>query len=94
MLTLRQRATYAESAVRYAAAEPARVGRASGRALRGHDRDHRAGRRELDRGRGQLRSCTWPDAVLHRVPMQRLEQHLDPAQFLRVHRSAIVRIDQ
>jgi len=29
--------------------------------------------------------------VLHRVPLGRLEQHLDPGQFLRVHRSAIVR---
>jgi len=29
--------------------------------------------------------------VLHRVPLRRLEQHLDPAQFLRVHRSALVR---
>jgi len=29
--------------------------------------------------------------LLHRVPIGRLEQHLDPASFLRVHRSAIVR---
>ena len=29
--------------------------------------------------------------VLHRVPLARLEQHLDPASFLRVHRRALVR---
>jgi two-component system LytT family response regulator len=33
-------------------------------------------------------------AVLHRVTLSRLETLLDPAQFLRVHRSAIVRRDQ
>jgi DNA-binding LytR/AlgR family response regulator len=32
--------------------------------------------------------------VLHRVTLSRLEQHLDPACFLRVHRSAIVRVGQ
>ena len=30
--------------------------------------------------------------VLHRVPLARLEQHLDPACFLRVHRRALVRV--
>jgi two-component system LytT family response regulator len=29
--------------------------------------------------------------LLHRVPLSRLEAHLDPAQFVRVHRGAIVR---
>jgi len=29
--------------------------------------------------------------VLHRVPLAKLEQHLDPASFLRVHRRALVR---
>ena len=33
-------------------------------------------------------------SVLHRVTLSRLETLLDPAQFLRVHRSAIVRRDQ
>ncbi|WP_377702609.1 LytR/AlgR family response regulator transcription factor [Pseudoduganella sp. UC29_71] len=32
--------------------------------------------------------------VLHRVTLSRLEQHLDPAVYLRVHRSAIVRLEQ
>ncbi|KQW89951.1 LytTR family transcriptional regulator [Massilia sp. Root418] len=32
--------------------------------------------------------------VLHRVTLSRLEQHLNPACFLRVHRSAIVRVGQ
>ena len=32
--------------------------------------------------------------VLHRVPLSRLEQSLDPRRFLRVHRRAIVRADQ
>lgn len=32
--------------------------------------------------------------VLHRVALSRLEQHLDPACFVRVHRSAIVRVQQ
>lgn len=32
--------------------------------------------------------------VLHRVALSRLEKHLDPASFMRVHRSAIVRCDQ
>ncbi len=32
--------------------------------------------------------------VLHRVALSQLEKHLDPAIFLRVHRSAIVRHDQ
>ncbi|MGJ9418344.1 LytR/AlgR family response regulator transcription factor [Massilia sp. CMS3.1] len=31
---------------------------------------------------------------LHRVALSRLEEHLDPAQFLRVHRSSIVRREQ
>ena len=32
--------------------------------------------------------------VLHRVALSQLEKHLDPASYLRVHRSAIVRCDQ
>ncbi|MFZ6871747.1 LytR/AlgR family response regulator transcription factor [Undibacterium sp. Di27W] len=32
--------------------------------------------------------------VLHRVALSQLEKHLDPACFIRVHRSAIVRCDQ
>jgi len=32
--------------------------------------------------------------VLHRVALSLLEKHLDPALFMRVHRSAIVRCDQ
>ncbi|MFZ6741982.1 LytR/AlgR family response regulator transcription factor [Undibacterium sp. JH2W] len=32
--------------------------------------------------------------VLHRVPLSKLEEYLDPQQFLRVHRSVIVRTDQ
>jgi two-component system, LytTR family, response regulator len=32
--------------------------------------------------------------VLHRQPLGKLEEHLDPTRFLRVHRSAIVRADQ
>lgn len=32
--------------------------------------------------------------VLHRMPLSQMEQCIDPAQFLRVHRGAIVRIDQ
>jgi two-component system LytT family response regulator len=33
-------------------------------------------------------------AILYRASMTRLEQHLDPQHFLRIHRSTIVRIDQ
>jgi two-component system LytT family response regulator len=32
--------------------------------------------------------------ILHRLPLSKLEEHLDPQTFLRVHRSAIVRVDQ
>jgi len=32
--------------------------------------------------------------LLHRVPIGTLERHLDPAMFVRVHRSALVRADQ
>ena len=32
--------------------------------------------------------------VLHRVPIGSLERHLDPGTFVRVHRSALVRMDQ
>jgi two-component system LytT family response regulator len=32
--------------------------------------------------------------VLHRVAISTLERHLDPGSFMRVHRSALVRIDQ
>ena len=32
--------------------------------------------------------------VLHRVPLSKLEEYLDPQQFIRVHRGAIVRRDQ
>ena len=32
--------------------------------------------------------------ILHRLPLAKLEQSLDPQAFLRVHRSAIVRADQ
>ncbi|MCH8618225.1 LytTR family DNA-binding domain-containing protein [Undibacterium sp. TS12] len=32
--------------------------------------------------------------VLHRVPLSKLEEYLDPQQFLRVHRSVIVRTEQ
>jgi two-component system LytT family response regulator len=40
----------------------------------------------------QLHTAT--RGLLHRVALSRLEQHLDPRQFLRVHRSAIVRREQ
>ena len=33
-------------------------------------------------------------SVLHRLPLSKLERSLDPQQFQRVHRGAIVRIDQ
>jgi two-component system LytT family response regulator len=33
-------------------------------------------------------------SLLHRVPLSRLERHLDPGLFLRVHRGAIVRREQ
>jgi len=32
--------------------------------------------------------------VLHRVALSKLEEYLDPRQFVRVHRSVIVRVDQ
>jgi two-component system LytT family response regulator len=32
--------------------------------------------------------------VLHRQPLSQLAEHLDPAQFIRVHRTALVRISQ
>lgn len=32
-------------------------------------------------------------AILHRIPMSRLAEHLDPARFLRVHRGAFLRTD-
>jgi len=32
--------------------------------------------------------------VMHRVPISILERHLDPAIFIRVHRSVLVRLDQ
>jgi len=38
--------------------------------------------------------CLAARQVLHRIPLGRLETLLDPAQFLRVHRGAIVRRDQ
>jgi len=31
--------------------------------------------------------------ILHRIPMSRLAEHLDPARFLRVHRGAFLRTD-
>jgi two-component system LytT family response regulator len=40
----------------------------------------------------QLHTAT--RSLLHRVTLSRLEQHLDPADFLRVHRGAIVRRSQ
>jgi len=33
-------------------------------------------------------------AILYRASMARLEQHLDPSIFLRIHRSTIIRKDQ
>ncbi|NHZ33735.1 LytR/AlgR family response regulator transcription factor [Massilia rubra] len=33
-------------------------------------------------------------SVMHRLPLSRLLRHLDPARFLRVHRSAVVRLGQ
>jgi two-component system LytT family response regulator len=33
-------------------------------------------------------------AILHRIALNRLVEHLDPAHFLRVHRGAVVRFDQ
>lgn len=41
-----------------------------------------------------VRLHTAARSLLHRVPLGRLEQHLDPADFLRVHRSAIMRRSQ
>jgi two-component system LytT family response regulator len=32
--------------------------------------------------------------LLHRIPIGTLERHLDPASFMRVHRRALVRLDQ
>lgn len=41
-----------------------------------------------------VRLHTATKCLLHRVALSRLEHHLNPSQFLRVHRGAIVRRDQ
>jgi two-component system, LytTR family, response regulator len=41
-----------------------------------------------------VRLCVGQESYLLRAPMQEMERQLDPRQFARVHRSAIVRIDR
>ena len=94
MLTLRQRATYAESLRRYAAAEPAYWEQVAVRSVGMIETIALADVNWIEGAGNYVQLHLAGRCVLHRVPMQRLEQHLDPAQFLRVHRSAIVRIDQ
>ncbi|MFZ6654848.1 LytR/AlgR family response regulator transcription factor [Undibacterium sp. TJN19] len=101
MLTQRQQASYAQALKTYAEVEdeaktsaPAYWQQLSVRSI---------GRIECI----QLADVLWIEAagnymqlhlaqrhVLHRVSLSQLEKHLDPAHFLRVHRSAIVRCDQ
>jgi DNA-binding LytR/AlgR family response regulator len=94
MLTLRQRATYAESLRRYAAPEPAYWTQVAVRSVGMIETVALAEVNWIEGAGNYVQLHLAGRSVLHRVPMQRLEQHLDPAQFLRVHRCAIVRIDQ
>ncbi len=91
MLEQRQRAAYARAMRAFAAPEQAWLKQLNVRSV---------GRIECV----QVDEVLWIEAagnyvelrlaqrrVLHRVPLARLEQHLDPASFLRVHRRALVR---
>lgn len=94
MLAQRQRANYGAALRAYAQPQPAYWRQLSVRSV---------GRIECV----QLDEVLWMEAagnyvelrlaarrVLHRVTLSRLEQHLDPACYVRVHRSAIVRAAQ
>lgn len=94
MLEQRQRAAYARAMRAFAAPEPAWLQQLNVRSV---------GRIECV----QVDEVLWIEAagnyvelrlaqrrVLHRVPLARLEQHLDPASFLRVHRRAMVRVSE
>jgi len=94
MLEQRQRAAYARAMRAFAAPEPAHLQQLNVRSV---------GRIECV----QVDEVLWVEAagnyvelrlaqrrVLHRVPLARLEQHLDPACFLRVHRRALVRVSE
>jgi DNA-binding LytR/AlgR family response regulator len=48
----------------------------------------------LEANGNYARLHTAVEAFLYRMPLSRLEQQLDPRQFVRVHRSAIVNVDR
>lgn len=94
MLEQRQRAAYARAMRAFAAPEQAYLQQLNVRSV---------GRIECV----QVDEVLWIEAagnyvelrlaqrrVLHRVPLARLEQHLDPSSFLRVHRRAMVRVSE
>jgi DNA-binding LytR/AlgR family response regulator len=94
MLEQRQRAAYGRAMRAFAAPQPAYLAQLNVRSV---------GRIECV----QVQEVLWIEAagnyvelrlpqrrVLHRVPLARLEQHLDPAAFLRVHRRALVRVSE
>lgn len=94
MLEQRQRAAYARAMRAFAEPDPAWLQQLNVRSV---------GRIECV----QVDEVLWIEAagnyvelhlaqrrVLHRVPLARLEQHLDPACFLRVHRRALVRMSE
>jgi len=104
MLAQRQRANYGAALRAYAYAAP----HAQGPALAPPQYWRQLSVRSVGRIEFvQLEDVLWMEAagnyvelrmagrrVLHRVTLSRLEQHLDPAHYLRVHRSAIVPVAQ
>ncbi|RZJ09077.1 MAG: response regulator transcription factor [Rubrivivax sp.] len=94
MLSLRQRATYADALRRYADPTSACWTQVCVRSVGVIETIALASVNWIEGAGNYVQLHLADRCVLHRVPMQRLEQHLDPAQFQRVHRGAIVRVDQ
>lgn len=93
MLAGRQRAAYGRALQAYAEG-PAWLEQISVRSVGRIDQVRVADILWLEAQGNYVALHTAAGSPLHRVALSRLESHLDPALFLRVHRGAIVRRDQ
>lgn len=95
MLAQRQRRAYGDALRGYVAAEASPyLDNLSVRSIGRIDQVSTADILWVESAGNYVQLHTAARSLLHRVPLGRLERHLDPADFLRVHRGAMVRRTQ
>ncbi len=99
LLELQQQATYAESLRRYVHEEQEDKAKEYWQqvCVRSVGKIETVGLAQVNWIEAQgnyMQLHTQQRSILYRASMSRLEQHLDPQVFIRIHRSTIVRIDQ